>query len=243
MTFWFPKSLFRNWESNVARQLWDLVNTLKVDICAWIEWIDNIYWSYSLSKETVSLPKSSLSFIIFKLILPKHQMMMHRNLIDVRVALYHYENIITIIKTENKPFKIKILGKYKCLFVAEEVAPANRDVLLSSWVDTKFCMCFIVKHREESRQYRKKKTVEESSQSLMNNHASDNWTIVSYSLYMERFLNSDWHYGRIAPAKKKERLFWKIVRLTVEKLYQWLLNSCASDCWRIMTETAEELYQ
>ena len=54
------------------------------------------------------------------------------------------------------------------------------------------------------------------------------WDHVSYSWYMARFFNSEYHCYRIASEQEKKD------RLT------WLLNNRASDCWKILPTTIEE---
>ena len=107
---------------------------------------------------------------------------------------------------------------------------------------------------EELWQLRKKK---KSCPWLLNNCASDCWTIVpaTVELSCQRLLNyraSDcWTIVPVTVKQSCQRLLnnlssdycWTFVPVTFEELCQWLLKNRASDCSKIMPVSIEELYQ
>ena len=91
-------------------------------------------------------------------------------------------------------------------------------------------------------QHRKKilsVTVEEYCQWLLNNHASDCWTItpVTVEQLCQPSLNNHasdcWTFVLMSD-------YWTIVPVTVEELSQPLLKNHANDCWSIMPATVKQ---
>ena len=76
-------------------------------------------------------------------------------------------------------------------------------------------------------------TVEESYQWLLNNLASDCWTIVPVTVEQ----SYQWLLNNLASN------FWTFAPVTVEESCQWLLKNYTSHCWRIVSVAVEELCQ
>ena len=76
-------------------------------------------------------------------------------------------------------------------------------------------------------------TVEQSCQWLLKNHASDCWTVLPATV--EHLCH--WLLKNYASD------CWRIVITTVEQSCQWLLKNCVSDCWRIVPTAVEQLCQ
>ena len=100
----------------------------------------------------------------------------------------------------------------------------------------KFCICFILKHCEESSQSLRNcwrivsVTDEQSCQRQLNNRV----IFLVHGTILEQWL-ALWKNR----ASKEKR---KIILIT-EKLCHWLLKNCTSDCWAVVLVTVEESWQ